>query len=129
MPVHVEVAAPDLITLKASHDADQEWLVEVATGMDGSLGMTVKSLTKDKEGATDSEETEKALAQLGHKCHSLPLLLYYALKPSLQTRIKTETPYAAGADANSAIEPIEDDMAANMKLDADEMLLDDMGMF
>lgn len=135
----MDVAAPERITLNAGEvlGAGKQVLIEFTATPDCSLSMSVKYLSGSPRTqqtlphpALESIETiEKMVAN----CHSIPLLTYYALKrPLLALRGQGGATHA-GATANGedcdGIAAVDDDLGVTMKMEGEDMLLDEMNMF
>lgn len=113
-------------------------LIEIETKMDCTLEMRIKfqeAASPKANAATIAQahiESPETLKTMTETCHSIPLLTYYALKRSLQ--FKTGKPAAReaesnGADCNGITALDEDDLSVSMKIEGEDMLLDDMGLF
>lgn len=136
----MDVAAPERITLHTGGLLGQgeQVLVEIGTKMDCSLELSTKFLATTPRaggavaaGAGIQLETAATMQKLSSACHSVPLLTYYALKRALEA--KTGQPSARAATANgedcNGIVALDDDLSVPMKLEGEDMMLDDMGLF
>ncbi|TYZ63084.1 hypothetical protein PybrP1_011772 [[Pythium] brassicae (nom. inval.)] len=139
--IKVDVAAPDRITLHTGGLLGQskQVLVEIATKMDCSLELSTKflSTTPRASGAAAEAsgvqlETAATMQKLASACHSVPLLTYYALKRALEAKSGQPSAGAAtaanGEDCNGIV-ALDDDLSVPMKLEGEDMMLDDMGLF
>lgn len=134
----MDVAAPERITLHTGEllCPGKQVLIEIGTKMDCSLEMSMKFLatTPRANGAAAGPpqlEDAATMQKLSSACHSIPLLTYYALKRALQAKNGQPTTRAAtanGADCNGIV-ALDDDLSVSMKLEGEDMLLDDMGLF
>lgn len=137
--IKVDVAAPARITLNVGEvlGAGKQVLVELTVNTDCSLGMTSKYLAgspRAQQHALGHPELESAetIEKLSTACHSIPLLTYYALKRPLLAKRGQGTddagPVAAGEDCNG-IAAVDDDLSVAIKMEGEDMLLDEMSMF
>lgn len=141
--IKVDVAAPERITLHVGEllGHGKQVLIEIGTKMDCSLELSTKLLTTTPRangaasgGAAAAAvplESAATLQKLSSACHSVPLLTYYALKRALEAKHGQPTARAAGAngaDCNGIV-ALDDDLSVAMKLEGEDMLLDDMGLF
>lgn len=143
--IKVDVAAPERITLHTGEllGYGKEVLIEIGTKMDGSLEMSTKFLatTPRPNGAATTPtgaggarlESAATMQKLASACHSVPLLMYYALKRALEAKNGQPAARSLGSNANgedcNGIVALDDDLSVAMKLEGEDMLLDDMGLF
>lgn len=139
--IKVDVAAPDRITLHTGEllGPNKEVLVEIRTRMDCSLELSTKFLSTTPRAssvATDASgiqlETATTMQKLSSACHSVPLLTYYALKRALEAKSgqpSARTATAVNGEDCNGIVALDDDLAVPMKLEGEDMMLDDMGLF
>lgn len=141
--IKVDVAAPERITLHTGEllGYGKEVLIEIGTKMDGSLEMSTKFLatTPRANGAAATPtggarlESATTMQKLASACHSIPLLTYYALKRALEAKNGQPAARSSGSNANgedcNGIVALDDDLSVAMKLEGEDMLLDDMGLF
>jgi hypothetical protein len=137
--IKVDVAAPDRITLNAGEvlGAGKQVLIEFTAKSDCSLSMTVKYLSgspRTTEAPPHPElESAETIEKMVTTCHSIPLLTFFALKrPLLALRGQGATAragVAASGEDCDGIAAVDDDLADTMKMEGEDMLLDEMNMF
>ncbi|RLN57392.1 hypothetical protein BBJ28_00002694 [Nothophytophthora sp. Chile5] len=136
--IKVDVAAPERITLNTGEllGPGKPVLIEVSTKDDCLLELSVKfqatSPKANGAAAPQPQLEDAAITQkLANACHSIPLLTYYALKRTLQAETGPSAARAAAADGEdcNGIAALDGDLSASMKMEGEEMLLDEMDMF
>jgi hypothetical protein len=147
VPIKVDVAAPERITLKidALAGTDKHWLVEFTPNSDCTLGLSVKALDaagKSESAAALAGIDSEVMQQIAGACHSVPLVSFFALQRAIQSSsaaiaAASSTGAAnvpgAASGANSAdcegIDSLDDALAVPIKLEGEDMLMDDMTIF
>lgn len=134
----MDVAAPDRVTLNAGEvlGSGKQVLIEFITKADCALAMSIKYLSgspRDQSTSHPALESEETIAKLVASCHSIPLLTYYALKRPLLTLRGQDVSAAAGGATNGedcdGIAAVDDDLGVTMKMEGEDILLDEMSMF
>ncbi|KAI9911331.1 hypothetical protein PsorP6_009628 [Peronosclerospora sorghi] len=127
--IKVDVAPVERITMNTGDllGPDKHVLLELSTKPDCSLELSVKY--QNETMPAPPLENAATLEQLVRVCHSIPLLTYFALKRTIESKNgSATTAEAAGEDCNG-IAALDGDLAVSMKMEGEGMLLDEMDMF
>ncbi|DBA04848.1 TPA: hypothetical protein N0F65_004485 [Lagenidium giganteum] len=131
--IKVDVAAPERITLKVGglFGADKHLLVELSVKADCSLNVSTKlaSTLATEDDASRLSESHELTQKLSQACHSIPLLAYYLLQRSLSTQGGQAARAAKASEDCNGIVSLDDELSVSMKIEGEDMLLDDMSMF
>ncbi|RLN50157.1 hypothetical protein BBJ29_005266 [Phytophthora kernoviae] len=134
--IKVDVAAAERITMNTGEllGPDKQVLIEVSIKADCSMDVSLKYQSESQAANTNAMptlENAATLQKLASACHSIPLLTYYALKRTLQTKngpSSSGATRANGEDCNG-IAALDGDLSVSMKMEGEGMLLDEMDMF
>ncbi|KAF4321732.1 hypothetical protein BBO99_00004269 [Phytophthora kernoviae] len=134
--IKVDVAAAERITMNTGEllGPDKQVLIEVSIKADCTMDVSLKYQAESQAANTNAIpalENAATLQKLASACHSIPLLTYYALKRTLQTKngpSSSGATRANGEDCNG-IAALDGDLSVSMKMEGEGMLLDEMDMF
>jgi hypothetical protein len=149
--IFVDVAAPERITLKIVDIFGPEkntLLLDIGTKMDCTIELSLKfaETTSKNEEIIDEQEkntstdphkdtvtvvgSKEILDKLAITCHSIPLLTFYILRKALEKKCQDVSNVPQNADDCNGIATLDDDgLSASLKMEQDELMLDEMQMF